>query len=165
MRDDARYLFLVVSAALFVACLFPATFVCAFHSPPHRSWLGFQTLLYGPAGLISFDPRWFANISLLLLWRWLAFPAKNRGFPLKAFSTAALSALLAPVIPCPVGCVDHLGAYASLALSRGGWLWVSALGSACLGCLIVPVNAWHAGANSASRGTSSSTHGQIGRLG
>lgn len=123
MKSSIRYTILLVSLALYIYSLFQPAFTC---KNDRTGWLGYEVLFFGWLGLLSLDPRWFANIGLLLAW--FKFLSPTAKVPLLELVSPfiLLSAITALVLFNPIGCpgVDTPTAVSGLAL--GGYLWVAA---------------------------------------
>ncbi len=124
MKQSLRYTFLLVCLVLYICCLFQPAFTC---QNDRAGWLGYEVLFLGWLGLLSLDPRWFANIGLLLVWLKLLSPSTE--VPLLKFISPfiLICAISALVFFSPIGCpgMDTPTAVSGLAL--GGYLWVVTL--------------------------------------
>jgi hypothetical protein len=110
-----------LSVITFLTALCFDAFVCR-----GKTYLGYEVLSIGWAGVIGLDPRWFANVGFLVLVHrsWSA-----RGANLVLWATVLLAFLsFLPAAACPVsgGSLDM-----SKGLALGGILWVLALLLAC----------------------------------
>jgi restriction system protein len=123
MSKQFRWAVFFLSASLFAASLaFPA-FVC---QQGRVSWKGYEVLMLGWLGVIGFDPRWWANLALLLVWSWLLAAGKS-SFPSKSVLFCAVAAITTLLIPPPLGCPGMDTPTAAIGIALGGYLWASAL--------------------------------------
>ena len=133
MKKPLSYIFLFISLALYICCLFQPAFTC---QNGRASWVGYEVLFLGWLGLIGLDPRWLANIGVMLIWLKLSSPSIN--VPLLKFISPfiLICATSSLVLFSPIGCpgMDTPTAVSGLAL--GGYLWVVALLLALFGLFI-----------------------------
>jgi restriction system protein len=129
MRTPLRIAVAAVSVAAFVAACFQPAFLCQHGG---RSWAGYEVLAIGWLGVVGFDPRWWANVCLVLLWRWLLLD-KPRGFPRVSFSLCLLVAPSALVLNSPIGCPGMDTPTPAIGPAAGSYLWAAALLVAAIG--------------------------------
>jgi hypothetical protein len=100
----------------------------AFSCATGKSFMGYEVLAMGWAGLITLDPRWFANAGFwMLLYRSVA---TSRDIAPGAMGIAVVLGL-ASLLPA-AGCAVPGGAPGvSSGLAAGGYLWVASLIAAC----------------------------------
>jgi|688.fasta_scaffold637574_2 hypothetical protein len=113
---------LCVIAVFFYAC---SLFLPAFTCGSNESFPGWGVLALGWMGLITGDPRWFANLGFILLTVACLRPSTSR-HPIAAGITAllALASFVAPAAGCEGGSGTPNW---STGLDLGGYLWVAAV--------------------------------------
>ena len=124
-----RY-FLSASVVLFAASLTQPAFVCQ-----GKSWLGYEVLMLGWLAVLGLDPRWWANLALQFVWRWL-FCGSAKPVPKLPIIFIGLAALSAPMLPSGIGCPGMDSPTAAKGLAIGGALWVASLSVAFVGALV-----------------------------
>lgn len=119
----------IVALLVFAISLSQPAFSCS-----TESFIGYEVLAIGWAGLLGADPRWFANLGFLTLLYRTMFQSRKALVAL--FFTAPLALL--SFLPA-AGCAAPGGAPGvSTGLALGGYLWVVALTVACLANWLVP---------------------------
>lgn len=129
MRRHLALTLSLLAIGLYAASLFYPAFACS-----SKSFLGYEVLAIGWAGLLALDPRWFANIGFwVLMYRTLS---STRRIAPRALGVTALLAITS-FIPA-AGCAARGGAPGiSTGLALGGFLWVGSAVIACFSNLAV----------------------------
>ena len=118
-RAPSRLLLLIASGAYLASLPLPA-FTCA----TGRSFLGYEVLLLGYAGLLTLDPRWFANLGVLLIMVGIWTHRPLTSLPSYVAPVTFVLALLSSVYPA-AGCLD----FGSAAIFSRACSWRIPLGS------------------------------------
>lgn len=127
-----RRLVLIISMASFVLCLHQPAFVCEHKEYP--SYSGYEVLALGWIAALGFEPRWFANLFLLKVWRWLLLPSRY-AFPRYSIVFIIASAVSAHILTGGMGCYGQDSLTSVVGLDTGGYLWTFALIVATVGAI------------------------------
>jgi hypothetical protein len=121
--------FLILCA---IAAYGVSLFLPAFKCPSNATLPGYHILAMGWMGIIGLDPRWYANITFVLM---IVFSFKNE----PAFISALTGGVLAVFSFAPAaGCGgDPSALVTSIGIGSGGLLWILAIFLAITGNFLI----------------------------